>query len=80
MNKAQLIEAVANDAKMTKAEAKWALEAVIGATTKALSNTVPKEIRHLRAMSRRQSKTVTGMVITIGTAKRKTFSITCNAA
>ena len=36
MNKAQLIEAVANDAKMTKAEAKRALEAVITATTKAL--------------------------------------------
>ena len=36
MNKAQLIEAVANDAKVTKAEAKRALEAVITATTKAL--------------------------------------------
>ena len=36
MNKAQLIEAVANDAKMTKAEAKRALEAVITATSKAL--------------------------------------------
>ena len=36
MNKAQLIEAVANDAKMTKAEAKRALEAVITATTKSL--------------------------------------------
>jgi DNA-binding protein HU-beta len=38
MNKAQLIDAVAADAKLTKAEAKRALEAVIGATTKALSS------------------------------------------
>lgn len=37
MNKAQLIEAVASDAKMTKAEAKRALEAVLTATSKALS-------------------------------------------
>jgi DNA-binding protein HU-beta len=37
MNKAQLIEAIANDAKMTKAEAKRALEAFVGATTKAMS-------------------------------------------
>lgn len=36
MNKAQLIEAVAKDAKLTKAEAKKALEAVIVATSKAL--------------------------------------------
>ena len=36
MNKAQLIEAVAKDAKLTKAEAKRALEAVIIATSKAL--------------------------------------------
>jgi len=36
MNKAQLIEAVAKDAKITKAEAKRALEAVITSTTKAL--------------------------------------------
>jgi DNA-binding protein HU-beta len=37
MNKAQLVEAIASEAKMTKAEAKRALEAFIGATTKALS-------------------------------------------
>jgi DNA-binding protein HU-beta len=37
MNKAQLIEAVAADAKLSKAEAKRALEATITATTKALS-------------------------------------------
>lgn len=37
MNKAQLIEAVAAEAKMTKADAKRALEAVIGATTKSLA-------------------------------------------
>ena len=37
MNKAQLIEAIAAEAKMTKADAKRALEAVVGATTKALS-------------------------------------------
>lgn len=37
MNKAQLIEAVAEDAKITKAEAKRALEAVTGAISKALS-------------------------------------------
>ncbi|TSA25786.1 MAG: HU family DNA-binding protein [Bacteroidetes bacterium] len=37
MNKAQLIEAVAAEAKMTKADAARALKAVIGATTKALS-------------------------------------------
>jgi DNA-binding protein HU-beta len=37
MNKAQLIEAVASEAKMTKAEAKRALEAVLNATSKALS-------------------------------------------
>jgi DNA-binding protein HU-beta len=36
MNKAQLIEAVATDAKITKAEAKRALEAVIDSVTKAL--------------------------------------------
>jgi DNA-binding protein HU-beta len=37
MNKAQLIEAIAKDAKMTKVEAKKALGSVITATTKALS-------------------------------------------
>lgn len=37
MNKAQLIEAVATEAKMTKADAKKALEAVLNATTKALA-------------------------------------------
>jgi DNA-binding protein HU-beta len=37
MNKAQLIEAIAGEAKMTKADAKRALEAVVGATTKALA-------------------------------------------
>ncbi len=37
MNKAQLIEAIAAEAKMTKADAKRALEAVLGATTKALA-------------------------------------------
>ena len=37
MNKAQLIEAIAKDAKMTKVEAHKALGAVITATTKALS-------------------------------------------
>ncbi len=37
MNKAQLIEAIASDAKMTKAEAKRALEATVTATSKALS-------------------------------------------
>ncbi|MBE0649125.1 MAG: HU family DNA-binding protein [Bacteroidales bacterium] len=37
MNKAQLIEAIASEAKMTKADAKRALEAVVGATTKALA-------------------------------------------
>lgn len=37
MNKAQLIEAIATEAKMTKADAKRALEAVVGATTKALA-------------------------------------------
>lgn len=36
MNKAELIEAIASDAKMTKADAKRALDAFIGATTKAL--------------------------------------------
>lgn len=36
MNKAQLIEAIAKDAKMTKVEAKRALGAVITVTTKAL--------------------------------------------
>ncbi|MDP4281945.1 MAG: HU family DNA-binding protein [Bacteroidota bacterium] len=37
MNKAQLIEAMASEAKISKAEAKRALEAVIASTTKALS-------------------------------------------
>ena len=37
MNKAQLIEAMAKDAKLTKAEAGRALGAVVSATTKALS-------------------------------------------
>ena len=36
MNKAQLIEAIAKDAKMTKTEANRALGAVITATSKAL--------------------------------------------
>jgi DNA-binding protein HU-beta len=36
MNKAQLIEAIAIDAKLTKAEGKKALEAIISSTTKAL--------------------------------------------
>jgi len=38
MNKAELIEAIATDAKMTKADAKRALDAFIGATTGALKN------------------------------------------
>jgi DNA-binding protein HU-beta len=37
MNKAQLIEAIATDAKMTKAEAKRALESFVGATSKAMA-------------------------------------------
>jgi DNA-binding protein HU-beta len=37
MNKAQLIEAIASDAKLTKADAKKALEAFVTATTKAMS-------------------------------------------
>ncbi len=36
MNKAQLIEAIASEAKMTKADAKKALEAFISSTSKAL--------------------------------------------
>ena len=36
MNKAQLIEAIASEAKMTKADAKKALEAFITSTSKAL--------------------------------------------
>ena len=36
MNKAELIEAMASDAKLTKADAKRALDAFIGATTGAL--------------------------------------------
>ena len=36
MNKAQLIDAISGDAKMTKADAKKALDAFIAATTKAL--------------------------------------------
>jgi len=37
MNKAQLIEAISKDAKLTKVEAHKALGAIITATTKALS-------------------------------------------
>jgi DNA-binding protein HU-beta len=36
MNKAQLIDAISGDAKMTKADAKKALDAFITSTTKAL--------------------------------------------
>lgn len=36
MNKAELIEAIAAEAKLTKADAKKALDAFIGATSKAL--------------------------------------------
>lgn len=36
MNKAQLVDAIASDAKITKADAKKALDAFITATTKAL--------------------------------------------
>ena len=36
MNKAQLIEAIAKDAKLTKADAKKALGAIVTATSKAL--------------------------------------------
>ncbi len=36
MNKAELIEAMATDAKLTKADAKKALDAFINATSKAL--------------------------------------------
>lgn len=36
MNKAELVEAIATDAKMTKADAQRALEAFVNATTKAL--------------------------------------------
>ena len=37
MNKAQLIDAIASDAKITKADAKKALQAVITSTSKALA-------------------------------------------
>ena len=37
MNKAQLIEAIASEAKLTKADAKKALEAFVTATSKAIS-------------------------------------------
>lgn len=37
MNKAELIEAIASDAKLTKADAKRALDAFIGATSKSLT-------------------------------------------
>jgi len=40
MNKAQLIESIAKDAKLTKAEAKRALGSVITVTTKALSKAI----------------------------------------
>lgn len=36
MNKAELIEAIASDANLSKADAKRALDAFIGTTTKAL--------------------------------------------
>ncbi|HOH99233.1 MAG TPA: HU family DNA-binding protein [Bacteroidales bacterium] len=36
MNKAELIEAMASESKMTKADAKKALDAFVSATTKAL--------------------------------------------
>ncbi|MCX7862200.1 MAG: HU family DNA-binding protein [Bacteroidales bacterium] len=36
MNKAQLVDAIASEAKITKADAKKALDAFINATTKAL--------------------------------------------
>ncbi len=36
MNKAELVEAIASDAKLTKADAKKALDAFITATSKAL--------------------------------------------
>jgi DNA-binding protein HU-beta len=36
MNKAELVDAIASDAKLTKADAQRALEAFISATTKAL--------------------------------------------
>ncbi len=36
MNKAQLVDAIASEAKITKADAKKALDAFISATTKAL--------------------------------------------
>ena len=36
MNKAQLIDAIAGEAKITKADAKKALDAFVNATTKAL--------------------------------------------
>ncbi len=36
MNKAELIDAIASEANLTKADAKKALDAFIGATTKAL--------------------------------------------
>jgi len=36
MNKAELIEAIAAEAKLTKADAKKALDAFVGATAKAL--------------------------------------------
>jgi DNA-binding protein HU-beta len=36
MNKAQLIDAISSDAKMTKTDAKKALDAFISATTKSL--------------------------------------------
>ena len=36
MNKAQLIEAIASDANLTKADARRALDAFVGATSKSL--------------------------------------------
>ena len=36
MNKAELVEAIASDASLTKADARRALDAFVGATTKSL--------------------------------------------
>ena len=36
MNKAELVEAIASDANLTKADARRALDAFVGATTKSL--------------------------------------------
>ena len=79
MNKSELIDAIANDAGLSKADADKALKAVISAVTSSLRNGQPVTIVGFGTFMVRESKARmgrnprTGETIQISASKRPSF-------